>query len=109
VHAIFVKHLAVSAIGLQSFEGRAQMVLAPIAPRHCDIAAEFHQVGMAYYSIRYIDRKSVSRITASALCEKDEIPRTVVGGSGFGCRRQSEAGTTRNSRSVACSYHFSPS
>jgi hypothetical protein len=77
--------------------------------RSCDMAAEFHQVGMAYYSIRYVDRKSVSRITASALCEKDEIPRTIVGGSGFGCRRQSEAGTTEEVRDQSLvHHHFSP-
>jgi len=73
------------------------------------MAAEFHQVGMAYYSIRYVDRKSVSRITASALCEKDEIPRTIVRGSGFGCRRQSEAGTTEEIRDQSLvHHHFSP-
>src|SRR5262249_36548690 len=75
----------------------------------CDIAAEFHQIGMAYYSIRYINRKSVGRITASALCEKDEIPRTVVGGSSFGCRRQNKAGTTEEIRHQSLvHHHFSP-
>jgi hypothetical protein len=39
------------------------------------------------------------------LCEKDEIPRTIVGGSGFGCRRQSEAGTTNEIRDQSLVHH----
>ena len=33
---------------------------------------------MSYNSVGYIDRKRVGRIAASALRDKDEIPRTII-------------------------------
>jgi hypothetical protein len=55
---------------------------------------------MGYNPIGYVDRESVG-IAASALCEKDEIPGTIVRGSGLGSRRQDETGTTNDTRDQA--------
>jgi hypothetical protein len=61
---------------------------------------------MSYNSVGYIDRKRVGRIAASALRDKNEIPRTIVRGSGFGSRSQSEAATTSESGDQAFIHDF---
>ena len=63
-----------------------------------DVPPEFHQIGMAYDAIAYVDRESVGEIAASTLREKDEIPRTIECGSGLGSRCQSETRTACEAR-----------
>jgi hypothetical protein len=53
---------------------------------------------MRYNAVVYVHREIVGRIAASALCNEDEIPGTVVRGSGFGSRRQHKAGTANDIR-----------
>ena len=66
--------------------------------RSSDIASKLHQIGMRYKAVVDVHREIVGRIAASALCNEDEIPGTVVRGSGFGSRRQGEAGTANEIR-----------
>jgi len=49
-------------------------------------------------AVVYVHGEIVGRIAASALCNEDEIPVTVARGSGFGSRRQGEAGTANDIR-----------
>jgi hypothetical protein len=49
-------------------------------------------------AVVYVHGKIVGRIAASALCNENEIPGTVVRGSGFGSRRQGKAGATNDIR-----------
>ena len=62
------------------------------------MAAELYQIGMRHNAVVYVHREIVGRIAASALGNKGEIPGTVVGGSGFGSRRQGKAGTANDIR-----------
>jgi hypothetical protein len=59
---------------------------------------KFHQIGMRHNTVVYVHGEIVGRIAASALCNEDEIPGTVVRGSGFGSRRQGKAGTANDIR-----------
>jgi hypothetical protein len=53
---------------------------------------------MRHNAIVDVHRELVGRIAASALCNEDEIPGTVVRGSGFGSRRQGKASTANDVR-----------
>ena len=53
---------------------------------------------MRYNAVVYVHREIVGRIAASALCNENEIPWTIVRGPSFGGRRQGKAGTPNDIR-----------
>jgi hypothetical protein len=53
---------------------------------------------MRHNAVVYVHGEIVGRIAASALCNEDEIPGTVVRGSGFRSGRQGKAGTANDIR-----------
>src|SRR6478672_1464147 len=63
---------------------------------------------MRHNAVVYVHGEIVGRIAASALCNEDEIPGTVVRSSGFGSRCQGKADTANDIRDSRLFMIFSP-